>query len=83
MYPPAARLDRLCTKDYKFPNTNWTLKKDQSVVIPTMAIHRNPEIYPDPEKFDPERWNPENKLSRHPYAFLAFGQGPRNCPGEI
>ena len=54
---------------------------DTAIFIPVYSIHRDPEIWPNPEKFDPERFSPEAKQSRDPYAFLAFGQGPHNCVG--
>lgn len=55
--------------------------KGTFVIVPAVAFHNDPEYFPDPDKFDPERFNEENKSTRHSFAFLPFGEGPRNCCG--
>lgn len=51
------------------------------VVIHMKAIHRRADIWADPDRFDPERFMPDAP-KHHPYAFLPFIQGPRNCVGQ-
>ncbi|XP_021952885.1 cytochrome P450 9e2 [Folsomia candida] len=80
-YPPAPITDRNCTRDYVFPGTDITVKKGEAVTIHIYGIHHDEEYYPEPEKFDPERFSPENRGKINTYAFLPFGQGPRNCIG--
>ncbi|XP_042869793.1 probable cytochrome P450 6a14 [Penaeus japonicus] len=81
LYPPAPRVDRTVTKDFTLPDMNLTLQKGQKVTIPIYSIHRDPDHYPDPLKFDPERFSPENKAMRSQMVYLPFGSGPRNCIG--
>ncbi|KAF7995737.1 hypothetical protein HCN44_006844 [Aphidius gifuensis] len=45
------------------------------------AIQRDPTYFPNPNEFDPERFNDEAVKNRHPMSFLSFGDGPRNCIG--
>lgn len=80
-YPTLPVLTRECSKDYTLPGTTFWIPKGTSVFIPVIGLHKDPEIYPDPEKFDPERFSEEAKNSRHQYTYLPFGEGPRICIG--
>lgn len=50
------------------------IKKGTLTIVPTYAIHNDSDIYPEPSKFDPERFTSENKAKRHPMTFLPFGE---------
>ncbi|XP_018318869.1 probable cytochrome P450 6a13 [Agrilus planipennis] len=80
-YPPVALLVRKCVGDYKIENSNVVIKKGVKVIVSTLGIHSDPEYYPNPQKFDPDRFNSENKSKRPACTFLPFGEGPRNCIG--
>lgn len=80
-YPPLSNLTRVCTRDYRVEGTKFVIKKGQMVFIPANAIQNDPEIYPNPSVYDPDRFTPEEEAKRSQYSFLPFGQGPRNCIG--
>lgn len=83
MYPPLATLNRRCSKNYTLRDTDIEIVKGTRVLISTLGLHMDPDYFPDPEKFDPERFNDENKKSRHQFVYLPFGDGPRNCIGKF
>ncbi|XP_046601987.1 uncharacterized protein LOC107221305 [Neodiprion lecontei] len=80
-YPSFPILNRECNREVELPETGFVVPTGTPIVFPVMGIHWNPDIYPDPEKFDPERFSEENIAKRHRYAYLPFGEGPRNCIG--
>lgn len=80
-YPPVPSLFRECTKDYYLPEFNSTIDKGTFVMIPVVAMQYDPDVYPNPEKFDPTRFSYEEKSKRDPFFHLPFGEGPRNCIG--
>ncbi|XP_076659950.1 putative cytochrome P450 6a14 [Halictus rubicundus] len=80
-YPTLPVLTRDATSDYTFNGTKVSIPVGTKLWIPAIAMHRDPDIYPNPEKFDPERFNESEKSKRHPMHYLPFGDGPRNCIG--
>jgi cytochrome P450 family 6 len=83
-YPPVMFLSRKTERDYTFEEAQITIRKGLKIFIPIYAIQNDPRIYPNPEVFDPERFNANNaagmKNSMH---YLPFGTGPRNCIGNL
>ncbi|KAH9528103.1 Thromboxane-A synthase [Dermatophagoides farinae] len=80
-HPPALLLSREAMEEYHIPEYKYTLEKDEAITIPVYAIHHDPEYYPNPETFNPDRFMPENRHNIVPYTYLPFGGGPRNCIG--
>ena len=81
MYPSVYFISRILGEDLRLTN-GYLLPKSTDVFIHIYDVHRNPDVYPDPERFDPDRFLPENCQNRHPYAYLPFSAGPRNCIGQ-
>lgn len=80
-YPPSTEILRKSEDEFILPDSNIIFPKKTMLFIPVYAIHHDPEYYPEPEKFDPERFSVENVRNRHSCAFIPFGVGPRNCIG--
>lgn len=81
MYPALNVLTREVMEDYTLP-TGLRLEKNLRIHIPVYHLHHNPEYFPEPEKFRPERFLPEEKRSISPYTYLPFGEGLRICSGK-
>lgn len=60
----------------------FTIPAGTNVVIDIGHTHRDPDQYPDPDTFDPDNFLPERARLRHPYAYIPFSAGPRNCIGN-
>ena len=74
--------ERRCVKEYTVPGTTFTVPKGMMVQVPATGIMTDEKYFPNPDQFNPENFSKESKEKRHPYAFMAFGIGPRNCIGS-
>lgn len=81
MMPPGVRLERFPAEDYVLGDTGIKVPSDCTIVVPVYAMHMDPEFFPEPEVFNPDRFNEENIKTIRPYTYLPFGAGPRNCIG--
>uniref|UniRef100_A0A671U231 unspecific monooxygenase n=2 Tax=Sparus aurata TaxID=8175 RepID=A0A671U231_SPAAU len=79
LYPPAGRLERIAKETVKINGV--TIPKNMLVMIPVYALHHDPELWPEPEEFKPDRFSKQNKQNINQYTYLPFGFGPRNCIG--
>ena len=85
-YPIFPLVDRLSCSDYELPAPKGkgtvTLPAGTGVFIPIFVLHHDKTYYPEPEKFDPDRFTEENINSRPKYTYIPFGEGPRICVGK-
>ncbi|XP_069984915.1 cytochrome P450 9e2 isoform X1 [Penaeus vannamei] len=79
LFPPAPFIERVCTRDYRLPGTDLTIKAGDKIQCPVWSIHHDPKYWPEPNEFRPERFLPENRASQKNFAHMPFGIGPRNC----
>nr|AVL92874.1 CYP450 [Locusta migratoria] len=86
MYTPLSAMDRVCVRPYRLPATDTCpavdLRPGDIIWLPVRAIHFDPKYYTEPQRFDPERFSPENKHLIKPYTYFPFGSGPRICIGQ-
>ncbi|XP_031206305.1 cytochrome P450 4F4 isoform X3 [Mastomys coucha] len=81
LHPPVTVISRRCTQDVELPDGR-VIPKGVICIINIFATHHNPTVWPDPEVYDPYRFDPENIKDRSPLAFIPFSAGPRNCIGQ-
>ena len=80
LYPPVWATARTCVEEYEI--AGYRIKPGAVLLAPQIVIHRDPRFYPDPLRFDPERFAPEGKQGRPRFAFFPFAAGSRQCIGE-
>ncbi|KAJ8979339.1 hypothetical protein NQ317_006975 [Molorchus minor] len=81
-YPFGPFLNRKCKEDYVIKETGFLIEKGTPILIPIDGIHNDPEYYPEPEKFEPNRFIDGIKQNSQSCTYLPFGMGPRNCIGD-
>lgn len=79
MIPPVPSLPRRALRDFTFGG--YTIPAGTPVGISPAAVHMMEEYWPEPEKFDPLRFTPEQVAKRHKYAWVPFGGGAHMCLG--
>jgi cytochrome P450 len=80
IYPPAWIIGRQVQNEYEVGG--YILPVGSGVLLSQWVMHHDPRYYPDPWRFDPDRWQPEQKSRRPKFAYFPFGAGPRQCIGE-
>lgn len=78
-YPPLPYIFRKCTRDFTFQDRNLVIPVGTTMVINAYSFHNDPDYFPEPQIFDPERFSDENVKSITPFTFFPFGEGQRNC----
>lgn len=80
LYPPVYAFSRQATEPVVI--AGYAMPSETVILVCTWALHRRPDLWPDPSLFDPDRFLPENEAGRHRLAWLPFGAGPRICIGH-
>ena len=80
LFAPAPFGMRTCTETTEVAE-GLTIEKGTGVMWSNKSFHYSPDLYDNPEKFDPSRWEGNESITLQDDAWLAFGQGPRSCPG--
>ncbi|XP_064458392.1 cytochrome P450 4V2-like [Ornithodoros turicata] len=80
LFPSVPLIGRELQEDWQYAGTNFP--KGTICTIFIYSLHRDPKTFPKPEEFIPERFLPENCVGRHPFSYVPFSAGPRNCIGQ-
>uniref|UniRef100_A0A4X2MFQ0 Cytochrome P450 family 4 subfamily F member 8 n=1 Tax=Vombatus ursinus TaxID=29139 RepID=A0A4X2MFQ0_VOMUR len=81
LHPPVTIVVRKCTKDIQLPDSR-IIPKGSVCLIHIFGTHHNPAVWPNPEVYDPYRFDAQNTQKMSPLAFMPFSAGPRNCIGQ-
>ncbi len=77
--PPVWGIGREALEDFELGG--HVIAKRSQILILQWVLHQDPRFFPEPERFDPDRWSPERRESIPPHASMPFGAGPRKCIG--
>ena len=80
LYPPVHTISRTAIGEDRIGGVR--VPPGALINISPYVTHRNPNLWPEPERFDPERFCPAAAAQRHRFAYLPFGGGPRICIGN-
>ena len=80
LYPPVVMVQRVV--DEPLTLDGYSLQKGAMIDIGIQSVHMNPTVWEDPYRYDPNRFNKENLDTKHPYSFIPFSAGSRNCIGQ-
>jgi cytochrome P450 len=80
LYSPGWMMGRRALKDYQV--RSYVAPAGSVLVVSPYLMHRDARYFPEPLRFDPERWTPEFRSALPKYAYFPFGGGPRGCIGE-
>ncbi|KRT80978.1 cytochrome P450 [Oryctes borbonicus] len=80
LYPVLPFVIRQLTEDVELDG--YKIPTGTQAILHIAQVHRDPQQFPDPNKFDPGRFLPENIKKRHPFSYIPFSAGPRNCIGQ-
>ena len=80
LYPPAWLIARVAVETHEA--AGYAIPAGSLVVLSPWAVHRNKSYFPDPDRFDPERWRDATHNGRPRFSYFPFGGGSRGCMGE-
>ncbi|XP_015180015.1 PREDICTED: cytochrome P450 4C1-like isoform X2 [Polistes dominula] len=80
LYPSVHFISRQISHDMQLKH--YLIPSGSICEVMINYVHRNPEYWPNPNVFNPDRFLPENVKGRHPYSYIPFSAGPRNCIGQ-
>ncbi|KAJ8735681.1 hypothetical protein PYW07_007301 [Mythimna separata] len=80
LYPPVHFISRNINEETVL--SNYTVPAGTFCHIIILHLHLREDLFKNAQKFDPDRFLPENSVGRHPYSYIPFSAGPRNCIGQ-